>query len=58
MSQVAGVCRSLAWSVDLKPLLVDWERVKVVHFNTTLLLVILQSQTNNSSFPVMLVLVK
>ena len=56
--QVASVCSGSAWIADLKSLLVDWERVKVFHHNSTLLLGILQSHLNNSSFLVILVLVK
>ena len=43
MFQVASVCRSSAQIADLKSLLVDWERVKNVHKNSTLIRGILQS---------------
>ena len=58
MFQVASVCRSSAEIADLKSLLVDWERVNNFHCNSTLLRGILQSHSNNSSFLVILVLVK
>ena len=60
MFQVASVCRRLGTDhgLELKSLLVDWERAKFVHHNSTLLRAILQSHSNNSSFPVILVLVK
>ena len=38
MCQVASICRSLAWSVDLESLLFDWKRVKMFHYNSTPLL--------------------
>ena len=58
MFQVASVRRSSAQIADLEFLLVDWESVNFVHCNSTLLRGILQSHSNNSSFPVILVLVK
>ena len=47
--QVASVCRNSALIEDLESLLVDWERVKNLHYNLTLLRGILQSDSKNSS---------
>ena len=55
MCRVAGVCRNLAQSVDLESLLVDWERVKLFRYNSTLLLGNLLNHSNNSSYLAMLV---
>ena len=58
MFQVGSVCRGFAQIANLESLLVDWERVNIFHFDSTLLLEILQSHLKNSSFLVNLALVK
>ena len=36
LHQVAPVCRGLPLNVDLELLLVDWERKKIVHCNSSI----------------------
>ena len=50
MFQRASVCHSSAQNEDLESLSVDWERVKIVHANSTLLLGILQGHSKNHPF--------